>query len=335
MKRGLVDPVLESAPPRPRCPKCGSHKVRSFDVVPIAYVVRAVGRDGTITIDPDAATEQITDEARLDGLRCRECDYEAKNPEEFYAWESEQARAESLVGATILTPDKSVRMVPSAFEADGAWWVGARRRWRVSPKDAVLIEACGASEEDRCAQVRLLQKAEENPAVASSVLARDLEFVGSLLRERLRRLIASSHSEWDIAAIYSVVRLLDLLAPDWRKAMPNTTARMCNAGLSWFRSQKLIGRAAAPEGTPRAAEATLGYEIRDEVVHALRAEADLLEDIGAASEHASEYSQRATRLRSLANTLDADRRRPCRCEPFGPPQGESGDTCPTCGGLID
>jgi hypothetical protein len=113
--------------------------------------------------------------------------------------------------------------------------------------------------------------------------------------------------------------------------MPNSAARLGNAGLSWFRSEELIGRVPAPEDARVVAEATIGPEIRSAVVAALRAEADLLEEIGGAAD----YKQRASRLRALANSVEADRRRRCHCELFGPPQGEPGEACPTCGGLID
>lgn len=57
--------------------------------------------------------------------------------------------------------------------------------------------------------------------------------IRATLKRRLRRIAGSRSGEWDLPAIYSIVRILDLTEPGWRDTMPNVAARLRNAKLRW------------------------------------------------------------------------------------------------------
>jgi hypothetical protein len=219
----------------PRCPKCGCNQVRTFDLVPLAYSVTQIGSDGTVEIDADRTPAQITDESRFDGLRCRGCDYETKRIKEFYAWASEQEHAESLVGAIIQTPDdKQLRRVARAFQDAGHWWVGSGGRWRLRPHEVVRVDAGDLDVEGSLPAILIGGAPVGEP---------DFKCLRALLQSEVRALVAARQSDWKVSDVYSTVRLLDRIDRGWRERMPNTAARLSNAGLRWFRSDELVGQA--------------------------------------------------------------------------------------------
>ena len=74
--------------------------------------------------------------------------------------------------------------------------------------------------------------------------------IRATLKRRLRRLTADQHYKWDDTTIYSIVRVLDLAAPDWREGMPNVAARLGNSRLCWHDGQSLGTRRVGTEASP-------------------------------------------------------------------------------------
>jgi hypothetical protein len=101
---------------KPQCPRCGGGQIREFDLVPTAYRVVTIDPSGHIEVDPALASEQILDDAYIDELRCRDCDYASWAVDDFYPWESEWERAESYIGWVIRSSDGDEWLVHAVGE---------------------------------------------------------------------------------------------------------------------------------------------------------------------------------------------------------------------------
>lgn len=67
---------------------------------------------------------------------------------------------------------------------------------------------------------------------------------------------------------------------------------------------------------------------------------DLLEHLDGAGLTITDYGEMPPFLAQAGLTLDTELNEAqwtatgCTCEQFGPPQGDAGETCPTCGGIL-
>lgn len=65
----------------PRCPKCGSSRVREWGTISIGYDVAAISDDGEILNDESDVGQTCSEGYEYEHLMCRECDYVGDDPQ--------------------------------------------------------------------------------------------------------------------------------------------------------------------------------------------------------------------------------------------------------------